>query len=217
VAQTMEGAQAALKAKASNEAVARKLSRRTVDLLVSWTGGVVAFALVALGAAAIYGGTFALDNVKDRLEPQSISFNPLADMTPEEKAIVGDFAGQKVDTGREAEAYADLIGFHLTDIENADGMTYAELGAVQTGLREEIAAAEQSGDPALASLEQELADVTLARDTVFKGEMLRGTLLNAYGWYTVGQITLWAGIGAVIAGLILSVFVALGFIHARKA
>ena len=41
--------------------------------------------------------------------------------------------------------------------------------------------------------------------------------MNAYGWGTVGLITLWAGIGAVIAGLFLSVLVALGFIHANKS
>jgi hypothetical protein len=53
--------------------------------------------------------------------------------------------------------------------------------------------------------------------TLFRGETLRAILLNAYGWWTVGQITLFAGIGMVVAGLILAVLVALGFRHARKA
>jgi hypothetical protein len=48
-------------------------------------------------------------------------------------------------------------------------------------------------------------------DTLFKGETLRSILLNAYGWWTVGQITFFAGIGMVLAGLVLAVLAALGF------
>jgi hypothetical protein len=199
---------------------AARLDRRVVDLLISWMGAVVAVALIALGAAAIYGGTFAMDNVKDRLEPQNIAFPPAEAMSPEETAEVGEFAGQAVEDGVQAEAYSRYIGLHLKDPERfpiADGQTFAELGAVERGLRDEIAEAEAAGDPAAAGLQDELAAVSAERDTIFKGETLRAILLNAYGWWTVGQITFWAGIGAVIAGLILVVFVALGFRHARRA
>ena len=33
------------------------------------------------------------------------------------------------------------------------------------------------------------------------GEMLRGTLLNSWGWWTVGTYTTFAGIGLMIAAL----------------
>jgi hypothetical protein len=191
-----------------------RLHRRVVDLLISWTGAVVAVALVVLGAAAIYGGTFAMDNVKDRLEPQNINFPPAEAMSPEEAAEVGGFAGQKVEDGVQAEAYSRYIGLHLSLM--ADGQTYAELGGVERGLREQVAEAEAAGDPAAAELQEELTAVSAERDTIFKGETLRAILLNAYGWWTVGQITFWAGIGALIAGLILAVFAALGFAHARR-
>ncbi|MDQ3952798.1 MAG: hypothetical protein M3279_07540 [Actinomycetota bacterium] len=172
--------------------------------------------MVALGAAAIYGGSFALDNVKDRLEPQKVSFPPAAAMTPAEKAEIGSFAGQSVDTGTEAEAYSRYIGIHVAEI--GGGKTYAELGPVQFGLEDEIAAAEKAGDTALVKeLEGELAGVTGQRDTIFKGETLRAILLNAYGWWTVGQITLWAGFGLVAAGPVLGVLAFLGFRHARRA
>jgi hypothetical protein len=190
------------------------MDRSLVDRLVSWTGAVVAIALVALGAAAIYGGGFALDNVRDRLEPQKISFPPAAEMTAEEKAIVGDFAGQSVDTGTEAEAYSRYIGLHVGEI--GGGKTYAELGGPLFALEAEIEEAQAAGGDT-AALEEELAGLRAQRDTVFKGETLRAILLNAYGWWTVGQITLFAGIGMVIAGLLLTVLVALGFRHARKA
>ena len=35
-------------------------------------------------------------------------------------------------------------------------------------------------------------------DTLFKGESLRACLLNAYGWWTVATIALWAGIAMLV-------------------
>ena len=201
MAQTVEATKKVLASYPAKDAtkVARP-DRRFIDLMISWSGAVVAVTLVALGAAAIYGGTFALDNVRDRLEPQNISFPPAAAMTAEETAEVGAFAGQRVDTGTEAEAYSRYIGGHLVGVN--DGATYSETSA---------AAGEEGLNPKAA------AELEGQADTLFKGETLRAILLNAYGWWTVGQITLWAGIGAGIAGLLLAVFVGLGFFHARKA
>jgi hypothetical protein len=214
VAQEIETTRAT-KARQATVAHSHSMDRSLMDRLISWAGAVLAIALIALGGAAIFGGSFALDNVRDRLEPQKISFPPAAEMTAEEKAEIGSFSGQAVDTGSEAEAYSRYIGLHLTEI--GGGKTYAELGGVQFGLEDEVEAAKASNDPALPKLEEELAAVMAQRDTIFKGETLRAILLNAYGWWTVGQITFYAGIGMVIAGLILAVLVALGFRHARKA
>lgn len=194
--------------------VARTLDRSLLDRLISWSGAIVALALVALGATATFGGLFALDNVRDRLEPQKIEFPPASEMSQEEKAEVGAFAGRLVDTGTEAEAYSRYIGLHLAEI--GGGKTYAELGAQQFALQDQIEAAKASNDPALPQLEEQLAGLTAQRDTMFKGETLRAILLNAYGWWTVGQIVFYTGIGMVVAGLVLAVLVALGFRHARK-
>jgi hypothetical protein len=180
-------------------AVVTHLDRSLLDRLVSWTGAVMAFALIALGAAAIFGGTFALDNVRDRLAPEKISFPPISAMTAQEKVEVGDFAGQKVDTGPEAEAFSRYIAGHLEEVNN--GATYSETSA----------AARAEGIPA-----KQAADLGIKADVLFKGETLRSILLNAYGWWTVGQIALVAGIGMVVAGLVLAVLTALGFRHARK-
>ena len=160
----------------------------------------MAVVLIAIGAAAIFGGAFALGNVRDRLAPEHISFPPASAMTGEERAEVGAFAGQTVDTGGEAEAFSRYIGGHLQDVNN--GATYSETSA----------AARAEGLSA-----KEAAVLEGQADTLFKGETLRSILLNAYGWWTVGQITMGVGIGAVLAGLLLSVFVGLGFFHARKA
>ena len=179
--------------------VAHSVDRRVLDLFISWSAGIVAFVMVALGAAAIFGGSFAMSNVSDRLEPQNIAFPPASAMTPAEKAEIGTFAGQKVDTGIEAEAFSRYIGGHLVEIN--EGATYSETSA----------AARAEGIS-----EDKAAELSGKADSLFKGETLRGMLLNAYGWWTVGQITFFAGIGMVIAGLVLAVLVALGFRHARK-
>jgi hypothetical protein len=199
VAQTFEAPAAGVATKEKASAVTNP--RKFVDLLVSWAGAVLAVALLAIGGAAFYGGSFAIDNVKDRLEPQNIAFPPAEAMSPEETAVVGSFAGQTVDTGTEAEAYSRLIGLHLTGIN--EGATYSETSS-------QARAVDAEAEPELA------AELSGKADTLFKGETLRAILLNAYGWWTVGQITVWVGIGAMVAGLILAVFVGLGFYHARK-
>ncbi len=189
------------------------MDRKTWDKLISTSGVIVAVLMFGLGAAAVYGGNFALDNVRDRLEPQNITVKPASEMTPEERAVVGDIAGEKVDTGTEAEAYASYIGLHVADI--GGGKTYAELGGPLFALEAQIEEAQTAGEDT-AAMEEELAGLRTQRDTVFKGETLRAILLNAYGWWTVGQITLYAGFAMVIGGVLLGILAFLGFRHARK-
>ena len=38
--------------------------------------------------------------------------------------------------------------------------------------------------------------------TMFKGETLRGLLLNAYAWDTMASVAFWASIAAFISGVI---------------
>jgi hypothetical protein len=176
------------------------MDRSNWDKIVSGAGAVVAVVLIALGAMAIYGGNFGRQNVRDRLQPQNISFPPAAAMTPQEVAEVGAFAGQKVENGVQAEAFSRYIAGHLESVN--DGKTYSETSA----------AARQEGlDPKVA------ADLQAKADTLFKGETLRSILLNAYGWWTVATIALWAGVAMVIAGLILGILAIFGFRHAGEA
>ena len=175
------------------------MDRSNWDKIVSGAGAVIAVVLIALGAMAIYGGNFGQQNVRDRLEPQNITFPPAEAMTPEEKADIGEFAGEKVDTGVEAEAFSRYIGGHLKEVN--EGATYSETSS---------AAREEGLDPDVAAELQEKAD------TLFKGEALRSILLNAYGWWTVATIALWAGVGMVVAGVLLGILSILGFRHASR-
>jgi hypothetical protein len=92
------------------------------------------------------------------------------------------------------------IGGHLEFVN--EGKTYSETSS----------AARQEGlDPKVA------AELQGKADTLIKGETLRSILLNAYGWWTVATIALWAGVAMVIAGIALAVFAIFGFRHTRKA
>ena len=54
-------------------------------------------------------------------------------------------------------------------------------------------------------------------NTLFKGETLRGLLLNVWGWATVGAIAWWAGIAALLGALAVLGALVLGFIvHERQ-
>jgi hypothetical protein len=147
--------------------------------------------------------------VRDRLAPQNITFPPIEAMSPAEKADIGDFAGAKVDTGVEAEAFSRYIGGHLVDING--GATYSETSSESRGYAETV------GENPTEAEVAKMAELDGKVQTLFRGETLRGMLLNAYGWWMVGTITLYVGIGAVIAGLILALLAGLGFRHARRA
>lgn len=69
----------------------------------------------------------------------------------------------------------------------------------------------------IAELRAAADAVTADRDTLFKGETLRGLLLSAYAWATVGQIAGYAAIGAFVAAAAMAVLVALGLVqHFRR-
>ena len=53
--------------------------------------------------------------------------------------------------------------------------------------------------------------------TVFKGETLRGLLLNAYAFGTIGAIAGIAAVAAFIAALVMLILGGLGLVHARRA
>ena len=176
------------------------MDRKVWDQMVSTAAFVVALTLIVLGGFAIYGGHFGQQNVQDRLAPESVSFPPLAAMSPEEQAAVGDFAGQQVTTGPQAEAFSRYIAGHLEFVN--DGKTYAETSA---------AARVEGLDPKIA------ADLSAKADVLFKGETLRSIMLNAYGWWTIATIALFAGYVMVGAGIVLFVLALLGFRHAKRA
>jgi hypothetical protein len=191
------------------------MKRRTLDIIVSMGLLGLAGLLLIMGLVFTSNANFANDYVEQQLSQQNITFKPLDTLTPEEKAKPGlvKYAGQKLTTGKQAEVYAnDFIGLHLES--TAGGKTYAELGAVQTDLRNQVAAAQQAGASNVADLQKQLSDVTAQRETVFKGETLRGLLLTSYGFSEFGTKAEQAATVAYAGAALLFLLGIAGLVHA---
>lgn len=180
------------------------MRRKTFDSLMTVGGFVITAFLIVAGVLLMWGYSYANNTVATQLSAQQIYFPSAAafnnpkppEITAGMKAYLAQYAGQKMTTGAQAEAYANhFIAVHLQEI--GQGKTYSELSA------------ESMAQPKNAALAAEV-------QTVFRGTSLRGMLLNAYGWWRMGQIAL---IGAIVsfalAGLmlVLSIF---GLWHSRK-
>jgi hypothetical protein len=193
------------------------MKRRTLDLLAS-AGGLLLAALLLIGGIVLSANaSFANTYVRDQLSQQNITFKPADTLTDEEReyACLVEYAGQELSTGKQAECYANnFIGLHLKGI--AGGQTYAELGTVQTDLRAKVAAAEEADAANLDELKKELADATAARETVFKGETLRGLLLTSYGFSEFGAKAGQAATVAYIGAGLMLLLALLGFWHAAR-
>ena len=191
------------------------MKRRTLDVVFSAGGLALAGLLLVLGLVMAGNANFAKGYVTDQLSQQRITFKTADTLTDEERqsACLVKFAGQQLTTGDQAECYAnDFIGLHVK--ASADGMTYAELGTPQSALRAQVTAAQASNDPALPELQKQLTAITAQRETVFKGETLRGLLLTSYGFSVFGvkgaQVaTVTYGAAALLALLSIA-----GFVHA---
>ncbi|MEV8512316.1 hypothetical protein [Dactylosporangium sp. NPDC051484] len=193
------------------------MKRKTLDIIVGAGLVVLAGLLLIAGLVLTSNANFANDYVKNQLSEQQITFKPAATLTAEEKAsaCLVKYAGQPLDSGKKAECYAnEFIGLHLKSI--AGGKTYAQLGDVQTELKTKIAAAQKAEDPALADLQKQLTDVNGQRETVFKGESLRGMLLTSYGFSEFGAKAAQAALVAYLGAGLLFLVGAAGLLHAAR-
>lgn len=145
---------------------------------------------------AFWANGFSTGMVRDQLVAQQIFF-PAKDQVKAGGALdpaefpqeIRDQAGNQVTTGDQARIYAmDFIGIHLTKVAN--GKTFSQIDT-------------KTGDAAT------IAKATAQKSTLFQGEMLKGSLLNAYAWWTMGVYAgyaAWALLIATIAVLGALVF-----------
>ena len=192
------------------------LKRRTIDSVLIGLGAVVTVVLLVAGGLLTWGANFSNDYVNDELSSQNIAFPPAAALEEEGRTDLLPFAGHTVNTGPEAEAYASFIDGHLQGI--ADGATFADLGAVEREAEAAVEAATADGASAaeIAALQGEADAVTGQRDSLFRGETLRGLLLSAFAWSTVGRIAGIAAIVAFAAAGVMLVLVGFGLRHHHK-
>jgi hypothetical protein len=178
--------------------------------------------LAAASGFLFYEGNFVTGMVHDQLVAQKIFF-PGTDQVKPGGALdpakfpteLTQYAGQQVDNGDKARVYAqDFIGEHLKGV--AGGQTYSQVSSAQSAAAKQLAATPAT-DPNYATLQTQVATLSGQKTTLFMGEMLRGTLLNSWGWWTLGVYTTYAAIGLMIAALgMLGALVFELFIAGRK-
>ena len=177
------------------------MRRKTFDLLVSTGGLILAAVLLVAGGLLTWGYSFASGQVHDQLAAQKIVFpatsNPEFKALPAaDQAAMGSYAGQALTTGAQAKTYADhFIAVHLAEMGH--GQTYSQLSA------ESLA---QPKNTALAGLVQ----------TVFRGTTLRSMLLEAYGFWQLGQIALYAAIASFTGAALILILSLAGLFHGRR-
>ena len=178
--------------------------RSSFDKLISWTGIVVAVVLLFAGGLLVWASSFATSNVHDQLKAQQITMPAAAALTtPDMKANLSQYAGQDLTTGAQAKAYAD---YYIQEHMNASsgGKTYSQVSG-------EFLAANKADPNAQAT--KDLGDL---RQSLFMGTTLRGMLLNAYAFATLGTIAMWAAIASFIGAAVMLTLGVLGLRHAHK-
>jgi hypothetical protein len=181
------------------------MSRKVFDRLTSGVGVLMVVVLLVAGGLLIWGHSFVNSNVHSQLARQDITFpskaafahpKPGSEITAAMIPSVSKYAGQQLLTGPQAEAYADhFIAVHLSEMPY--GGVYSKISA---------AAIASPTNTSLKALEQ----------ASFQGTTLRGLLLEAYAFATIGMIMLWAAIAAFAAALVMSVLVGVGLWHASR-
>jgi len=175
------------------------MRRKVFDLLASAGGVVFVVVLLVAGALLMWGYSFANSNVHNQLAQQQIVFpakGSAALASPKIGPYLDQYAGQQLTTGPQAQAYANhFIAVHLNEMPY--GGVYSKISAASRA---------NPNNAKLAALVQ----------TSFQGTTLRGLLVEAYGFWTFGQIALWAGIAAFALAGVMALLVGFGFWHARR-
>jgi hypothetical protein len=178
------------------------MRRRTFDALATTAGLLLAAVLLTAGILLGWAHSFVTSEVHSQLASQQIYFptrtnDEFKALPKADAAAMGQYAGQQMTTGAQAETYADhFIAYHLTLI--GGGKTYSQLSA------------ESLAQPTNTKLADQV-------QTVFRGDTLRSMLLNAYGFWTMGQIAAIAAIAAYVGAGLLLVLSGFGLVHLRRA
>lgn len=180
------------------------MRRRTLDALLTTGGLIVAAVLLVAGGLLTWASNFVNQNVTSQLKSQRIEMpSGAAIADPAVKPYLEQYAGQPLTTGAQAKAFADhYILVHMN--KAANGKTYEEVSG-------EFMAMAKNPNADQAQLKA-LGDL---RQTLFMGNTLRGLLLNAYAFSTMGTIALYGAIASFIGAAVMLLLSLLGFRHLR--
>jgi hypothetical protein len=182
------------------------MRRSALDKLISFMGLALAALLVVGGGLLTFASSFVNQQVAGQLTSQRITMPSGAALeklnNPADQAALEPYAGQVMSTGAQAKVFADhYILNHMN--ASSDGRTYEEVSG-------EFVALPDKATP-------EAQEMAALRESLFMGNSIRGMLLNAYAFGTMGVIAGWAAVAAFIGGTVMLMLALLGFRHAKTA
>ncbi|MEY3181320.1 MAG: hypothetical protein RL583_480 [Actinomycetota bacterium] len=185
------------------------MKRKTFDKLVSYVGLGLAALLFIFAGLLNFGANFANDSVQSQLSNQNIAFPAAEAMPSETKDQLAKWAGMQVITGEMARDYSDLyIWEHMKGSAIAvmgKPATYSEVSGAYMGLV-------RGGSTDVEKIKQ-YGDL---RESLFMGNTLRGMLLQAYAFGTLGVIAGYAAIASLVGGIIFLLLGIAGLMHIRR-
>ena len=185
------------------------MKRKTFDKIVTAIGAGLTVFLFVSAALLNWGATFAEDSVRSQLENQNISFPAVEAMPEATAAQLAKWAEMKVTTGEMARDYSDLyIWEHMKASAIAavgKPATYSEVSGMYMGLV-------RGGSTDTA----QIAKLGELRQTLFMGNTLRGMLLEAYAFGTMGVIAGYGALAALVGGVLMLILTLLGVVHLRR-
>ena len=185
------------------------MKRKNFDKIVTAVGfGLTIFLFTAAGLLN-WGASFSSDSVRSQLENQNISFPALDAMPTPTKDALAKWAEMPVINGEMARDYSDLyIWEHMKAASIAavgKPATYSEVSGMYMGLV-------RGGSTDSAEIAK-LADL---RQTLFMGNTLRGMLLEAYAFGTMGVIASYGAIAAFVGAIVMLLLSLAGLMHIRR-
>ena len=185
------------------------MKRKTFDKLVSYVGLGLAALLFIFAGLLNFGASFANDSVQSQLSNQNIAFPAAEAMPSETKDQLAKWAGMQVITGEMARDYSDLyIWEHMKGSAISvmgKPATYSEVSGAYMGLV-------RGGSTDVEKIKQ-YGDL---RESLFMGNTLRGMLLQAYAFGTLGVIAGYAAIASLVGGIIFLLLGIAGLMHIRR-
>ena len=186
------------------------MKRRTFDKMVTVVGVGLSVFLFVAAALMNWGYSFTNNTVKTQLSAQQITMPSATGNAKEDAsttAFFKDNGGKLMTNGKQAQMYADhYIAFHLSGMP-----TYAAASGANRAATAALAA-----DPKNPDLQAKADAAANTVETVFKGESLRGMLLNAYAFWQIGQIAKIGALASLVGGILLLILSIAGWVHLRR-
>ena len=162
------------------------MKRRTLDVLFSAGGLALAGLLLVLGLVMTSNANFAKNYVAEQLSQQKITFKTAETLTAEEReSLPRQVRGPAADDRQASRVLRQRL-HRPAPQSTADGKTYAELGDPDRSASPDRRGDQDANVPTLPALQKQLTDTTAQRETLFKGETLRGLLLTSFGFSVFG-------------------------------